>query len=67
MMPPGEMRKTFARSGTKPALHLAIHRLEEIVVTLTPFYGPDCPVVAIVARASHPSSPPVFATLMHPH
>ena len=32
---------------------MAIHRLDEIVARLTPFYGADCPV-AIVARASWP-------------
>jgi len=51
-MPPSETLETFARSRATLAIHLAIHRLEEIVATLTPFYGPDCPV-AIVARATH--------------
>ncbi|MBK1733073.1 precorrin-4 C(11)-methyltransferase [Thiococcus pfennigii] len=51
-MPPSETLETFARSRATLAIHLAIHRLEEIVATLTPFYGADCPV-AIVARATH--------------
>ena len=52
-MPAGETLEAFARSGATLALHLAIHRLDEIVARLTPFYGADCPV-AIVARASWP-------------
>ncbi len=52
-MPPAENLAQFAASGATLAIHLAIHRLAEIVATLTPFYGADCPV-AVVARASWP-------------
>ena len=52
-MPPAEKLAHFAASGATLAIHLAIHRLAEIVETLTPFYGAACPA-AIVARASWP-------------
>jgi precorrin-4/cobalt-precorrin-4 C11-methyltransferase len=52
-MPPAENLEVFAASGATLAIHLAIHRLAEIVGTLMPFYGADCPV-AVVARASWP-------------
>ncbi|MFC0269509.1 precorrin-4 C(11)-methyltransferase [Kushneria aurantia] len=52
-MPDAERLETFATSGATLAIHLAIHRLEEIVARLTPFYGADCPV-AVVWRASWP-------------
>jgi precorrin-4/cobalt-precorrin-4 C11-methyltransferase len=52
-MPPGETLAHFAASGATLAIHLAIHRLAEIVQTLTPFYGATCPV-AVVVRASWP-------------
>lgn len=50
-MPPGETLGAFAATGATLAIHLAIHRLGEIVARLTPYYGPACPA-AIVARAS---------------
>ena len=34
-------------------LHLAVQAIEEVVETLTPHYGADCPA-AVVARASWP-------------
>jgi precorrin-4/cobalt-precorrin-4 C11-methyltransferase len=52
-MPPAETLAHFAASGATLAIHLAIHRLAEIVHILTPFYGAACPV-AVVARASWP-------------
>ncbi|MCB8875699.1 precorrin-4 C(11)-methyltransferase [Acidisoma silvae] len=52
-MPPGEKLAAFAATGATLAIHLAIHRLGEIVETLTPHYGADCPA-AIVARATWP-------------
>lgn len=51
-MPPNETLETFAASRATLAIHLAIHRLGEIVTTLTPFYGATCPI-AIVTRATH--------------
>lgn len=52
-MPEREQLERFADTGATLAIHLAIHRLEEIVMRLTPFYGADCPV-AVVYRASWP-------------
>jgi precorrin-4/cobalt-precorrin-4 C11-methyltransferase len=50
-MPPSEQLAVFAASKATLAIHLAIHRLADIVAELTPFYGVDCPV-AVVVRAS---------------
>ena len=52
-MPPGETLAAFAATGATLAIHLAIDRLAEIVATLTPFYGPDCPA-AVAVRVSWP-------------
>lgn len=52
-MPARERLETFAESGATLAIHLAVHRLEEIVERLIPFYGERCPV-AVVYRASWP-------------
>lgn len=52
-MPEREQLERFADTGATLAIHLAIHRLEEIVTRLTPFYGANCPV-AVVYRASWP-------------
>lgn len=61
-MPEGEKLEAFARTGATLAIHLAIHRLADIVSALTPFYGADCPV-AIVVRASWPDERIIRATL----
>lgn len=50
-MPENEKLETFAQTGCTLLLHLAIHRLDEIVKRLTPFYGVDCPIV-IAARVT---------------
>ncbi|MGJ8515529.1 precorrin-4 C(11)-methyltransferase [Carnimonas bestiolae] len=50
-MPEGEQLEHFAKTRATLALHLAIHRLDEIVERLRPFYGEDCPA-AVVYRAS---------------
>jgi len=44
-MPAGETLENFARTGATLAIHLGIRALREIVRTLSPHYGPDCPVV----------------------
>jgi precorrin-4/cobalt-precorrin-4 C11-methyltransferase len=44
-MPEGERLEVFARSGATLAIHLAVRNMREIERQLTPFYGPDCPVV----------------------
>lgn len=61
-MPEGETLEGFGRTGATLAIHLAIHRLGEIVAELSPLYGADCPVV-IVARASWPDERIVRGTL----
>jgi precorrin-4/cobalt-precorrin-4 C11-methyltransferase len=50
-MPNSERLAAFASTRATLAIHLAIHRLQEIVAELVPFYGADCPV-AVVVRAS---------------
>lgn len=50
-MPEKEKLETFAKTGCTLLIHLAIHRLNEIVERLTPFYGQDCPVI-IAARVT---------------
>jgi len=52
-MPPAETLAAFAATGATLAIHLAINRLDEIVATLKPFYGADCPV-AVMVRVSWP-------------
>ncbi len=61
-MPEGEALESFARTGAVLAIHLSVHVLENVVATLTPHYGPDCPV-AVVWRASWPDQRIVRATL----
>jgi precorrin-4/cobalt-precorrin-4 C11-methyltransferase len=61
-MPETETLAAFAATGATLAIHLAIHRLEEVVATLTPHYGADCPVV-IVARASWPDEKVLKGTM----
>ena len=52
-MPPRETLAAFAATGATLAVHLSIHALANVVETLLPFYGADCPA-AVVARASWP-------------
>lgn len=52
-MPEGEALENFAATGATLAIHLSIHRLEDVVSDLVPFYGGDCPV-AVVFRATWP-------------
>jgi precorrin-4/cobalt-precorrin-4 C11-methyltransferase len=61
-MPPGETLAAFGATGATLAIHLAIHRLDEIVAVLTPFYGAACPA-AVVVRASWPDQQVVRAPL----
>jgi precorrin-4/cobalt-precorrin-4 C11-methyltransferase len=61
-MPPRETLAAFGATGATLAIHLAIHRLTEIVATLTPYYGADCPA-AVVVRASWPDEQVVRAPL----
>lgn len=52
-MPEDETLANFARTGATLAIHLSIHNLAQVVESLTPHYGEECPV-AIVWRASWP-------------
>lgn len=52
-MPSDETLANFARTGATLAIHLSIHNLAQVVESLTPYYGEQCPV-AIVWRASWP-------------
>jgi precorrin-4/cobalt-precorrin-4 C11-methyltransferase len=52
-MPPRETLEAFGATGATLAIHLAIHRLADIVDTLVPLYGAACPV-AVVVRATWP-------------
>ncbi|GAC70274.1 cobalt-precorrin-4/precorrin-4 C(11)-methyltransferase [Gordonia soli] len=61
-MPDGERLDELAATGVTLALHLAAHRAEQIVSSLTPHYGADCPT-ATVAFASRPEQVVVRAPL----
>ncbi|MCB9958096.1 MAG: precorrin-4 C(11)-methyltransferase [Rhodospirillaceae bacterium] len=61
-MPPAETLESFAATGATLAIHLAVHRLAEIVDILRPHYGADCPVV-VAARVSWPDEQVVRGTL----
>ncbi|NNE82309.1 MAG: precorrin-4 C(11)-methyltransferase [Silicimonas sp.] len=61
-MPKGETLSNFAATGATLAIHLSIHRLDDVVTELTPHYGQDCPV-AVVFRASWPDEQIVRGTL----
>ncbi|GAB49534.1 precorrin-4 C(11)-methyltransferase [Mobilicoccus pelagius] len=50
-MPPGEELDNLARTGALLVLHLATNLVEDVVETLLPHYGEDCPA-AVVAMAS---------------
>jgi precorrin-4/cobalt-precorrin-4 C11-methyltransferase len=61
-MPAGEDLAGLARHATTLVIHLGAQAIEEIVATLTPHYGEDCPA-AVVARASWPDEVAVTGTL----
>lgn len=61
-MPEGETLANFATTGATLAIHLSIHRLADLVMELTPHYGPTCPV-AVVWRASWPDERIIRGTL----
>ncbi|MBW0104923.1 precorrin-4 C(11)-methyltransferase [Pseudonocardia sp. KRD291] len=50
-MPEHENLAELGRSGGTVVLHLAVHRIAEVVDALRPAYGSDCPA-AVVAHAS---------------
>src|SRR5690606_34308818 len=52
-MPGNETLANFAATGATLAIHLSIHRLEEVAAELAAHYGADCPV-AVIWRATWP-------------
>ena len=61
-MPEGETLAAFAATGATLAIHLSIHRLDEVAAELARHYSPDCPV-SVVWRASWPDERVVRGTL----
>ena len=61
-MPAGETLAGFAATGATLAIHLSIHRLDDVVGELLRHYGADCPV-AVVWRASWPDQRVLRGTL----
>ena len=61
-MPAGEDLATLARSGATLVIHLSVRNLLEVERQLTPFYGPDCPVI-VAYRVGWPDEAFVFGTL----
>jgi precorrin-4/cobalt-precorrin-4 C11-methyltransferase len=61
-MPAGEDLAGLAQHATTLVIHLGAQAIDEIVATLTPHYGEDCPA-AVVARASWPDEVVVTGTL----
>jgi precorrin-4/cobalt-precorrin-4 C11-methyltransferase len=61
-MPPAETLAAFGATGATLAIHLAIHRIDEIVSTLMPLCGQDCPA-AVVVRATWPDELLIRGTL----
>jgi precorrin-4/cobalt-precorrin-4 C11-methyltransferase len=61
-IPPGEELAGLAAHGTTLVVHLGTQAIEEIMATLTPHYGAQCPV-AVVARASWPDELVLRGTL----
>jgi precorrin-4/cobalt-precorrin-4 C11-methyltransferase len=61
-MPEGEELAAFAKTGATLAIHLSINNLANVVRTLMPVLGEDCPC-AVVWRASWPDERVLEATL----
>ena len=61
-MPAGETLANFAKTGTTLAIHLSIRNLAHIERELTPYYGPDCPVI-VGFRVSWPDEQFIHGTL----
>jgi precorrin-4/cobalt-precorrin-4 C11-methyltransferase len=61
-MPPGEQLDALAAHGATLVIHLGAQALDEIVGTLVPHYGAECPA-ALVYRASWPDEQIVRAPL----
>ena len=61
-MPEGEQLAAYAATGATLAIHLGVQKIDDIVATLAPHYGADCPV-AVVARATWPDERTLRGTL----
>jgi len=61
-MPAGEDLAGLAAHGATLVIHLGAQAIDEIVATLAPHYGDDCPA-AVVARASWPDEVVLRETL----
>jgi precorrin-4/cobalt-precorrin-4 C11-methyltransferase len=61
-MPASENLAAFAATRATLAVHLSIHAIEQVVGTLRPAYGLDCPA-AVVFRASWPDERILRGTL----
>jgi precorrin-4/cobalt-precorrin-4 C11-methyltransferase len=61
-MPAGEDLAGLASHGATLVIHLGAQAIEEIVATIEPHYGEDCPA-AVVARASWPDEVILRGTL----
>jgi precorrin-4/cobalt-precorrin-4 C11-methyltransferase len=61
-MPPGEDLRLLGASGATLAIHLSVRTIRQVVATLAPLYGPDCPVV-VVHRVGWPDQVVVRGTL----
>ncbi len=61
-MPEGEDLETLGGSGATLAIHLSINNLADVVRTLTPLRGGDCPVI-VAYRVSWPDEQYIEGTL----
>jgi precorrin-4/cobalt-precorrin-4 C11-methyltransferase len=61
-MPETESLTYLAKTRATMIIHLAIRRIRQICVELTPAYGPDC-AVAVVANATQPAELVLRGTL----
>jgi precorrin-4/cobalt-precorrin-4 C11-methyltransferase len=61
-MPDGEQLAAYAATGATLAIHLGVQKIDDIVATLVPHYGADCPV-AVVARVTWPDERTLRGTL----
>ena len=65
-MPDGETLENFGRTGATLAIHLGVRALRDIERKLSPFYGPDCPVI-VAYRVSWPDQMFIRGTLSDIH
>jgi precorrin-4/cobalt-precorrin-4 C11-methyltransferase len=61
-MPETESLAAFAASRATLVLHLAVTRTRALMEELSPWYGPDCPVI-VVYRASQPEELVIRGTI----